>query len=65
VPAESTVPFAWKAFPGALNYDFHIWMVSQSGSSSITDATPLTFAATVHHSTRYIWNDHGFLPGIY
>lgn len=65
VAAESEVPFAWQPFPGTANYAFHIWMVSQSGSATITGSTPLTFAATIHDKTSYIWDDHSFLPGTY
>jgi len=59
------VLFGWQSFPGAANYAFHIWMVSQSGSATISGSTPLTFAATVHSKTSYTWDDHGFLPGTY
>jgi hypothetical protein len=53
------------AVPRAVNYAFHVWMVSQSGSATITKYTPVTFSTLVYHMTSYTWDDHGFLPGTY
>lgn len=49
VPAESKVLFGWQPFPYATNYALHIWLTGLSGSITMTNATPLTFAATIHH----------------
>lgn len=65
VASDSKVLFGWDSFPGASNYLFHIWILQRDSSSNITAHTPLTFAATVYHSTTYIWNDVGFPTGTY
>jgi len=64
-PANSRVRFGWQPFPGAANYAFHIWMISQSGTVAITPSTPVTLSTLVYHKTTYMWDDHGFLPGTY
>jgi len=65
VAPESSVPFAWQAFPGATNYLFHIWLVNQSSSIALSKYSQVTFSTLVYHKTSYTWNNHGFLPGVY
>jgi len=64
-PANSKVLFGWQPFPRAVNYAFHVWLISQNGSAAITKYTPVTYSTLVYHTTSYTWDDHGFLPGTY
>lgn len=65
VPPDTKVRFAWKAFPHAMHYAFHIWMVKQAGSVTIKSTTPVVFSTLVFDKTAYLWNNQGFLPGVY
>ncbi len=65
VPANSKVLIGWNSYPGAVNYLFHVWVVSTDPSAIITAKTPLAYSATVYRSTKYTWDDSGFPTGTY
>ncbi len=65
LPLGVPVRVAWQPFPHATSYLFHVWMVKQDGSKTITPATPLTLSTLVYNKTIYTWNTRGFLPGTY
>jgi hypothetical protein len=65
IPANTSVVFLWHGFPGAAAYLLHVWMVKQSGKTTLTVTSRVSLSTLVVGHTSYTWDDKGFLPGTY